>query len=179
MSLYTWQLLYSTFQISKINPNFDRHNHPQDYLTTSNAPTLLSKTHPGKSRWHPPRSQSPQNPLNPLPLVWLLSWSPASTPSDTSPHSSKCVLERVSIYFSQPRGLELEAEKVPFANSHMNFVAKLVLISGNCPPLRKSEIEYYAMLSKTAVHHFAGTNVALGTAAGKLFRVGWVVRCSY
>jgi ribosomal protein L30E len=50
--------------------------------------------------------------------------------------------------------------------------AKLVLISGNAPPLRKSEIEYYAMLSKTPVHHFAGTNVALGTAAGKLFRVG-------
>lgn len=34
--------------------------------------------------------------------------------------------------------------------------------------------EYYAMLSKTTVHHFAGTNVALGTAAGKLFRVGCV-----
>jgi large subunit ribosomal protein L30e len=50
--------------------------------------------------------------------------------------------------------------------------AKLVLIAGNCPPLRKSELEYYAMLSKTTVHHFAGTNVALGTAAGKLFRVG-------
>ncbi|PVG02058.1 putative RPL30-60S large subunit ribosomal protein L30.e [Serendipita vermifera] len=50
--------------------------------------------------------------------------------------------------------------------------AKLVLIAGNCPPLRRSEIEYYAMLSKTAVHQFAGTNVALGTAAGKLFRVG-------
>ena len=30
------------------------------------------------------------------------------------------------------------------------------------------------MLSKTSVHHFAGTNVALGTAAGKLFRVGYV-----
>ena len=30
------------------------------------------------------------------------------------------------------------------------------------------------MLSKTTVHHFAGTNVALGTAAGKLFRVGRV-----
>ena len=30
------------------------------------------------------------------------------------------------------------------------------------------------MLSKTTVHHFAGTNVALGTAAGKLFRVGCV-----
>ncbi|KAG8691606.1 60S ribosomal protein L30 [Ceratobasidium sp. 423] len=50
--------------------------------------------------------------------------------------------------------------------------AKLILIAGNCPPLRKSEIEYYAMLSKTHVHHFNGTNVALGTAAGKLFRVG-------
>lgn len=53
--------------------------------------------------------------------------------------------------------------------------AKLVLIAGNCPPLRKSEMEYYAMLSKTAVHHFGGTNVALGTAAGKLFRVGCVI----
>src|ERR1700684_2261301 len=28
------------------------------------------------------------------------------------------------------------------------IVAKLILIAGNCPPLRKSEIEYYAMLSK-------------------------------
>lgn len=49
-----------------------------------------------------------------------------------------------------------------------------MLIAGNCPPLRKSELEYYAMLSKTTVHHFAGTNVTLGTAAGKLFRVGCV-----
>lgn len=57
---------------------------------------------------------------------------------------------------------------------HRTSIAKLVLIAGNCPPLRKSELEYYAMLSKTAVHHFAGTNVALGTAAGKLFRVGYV-----
>merc|ERR1711990_431447 len=50
--------------------------------------------------------------------------------------------------------------------------AKLVLISGNCQPLRRSELEYYAMLSKTPVHLYAGSNVALGTAAGKLFRVG-------
>ena len=57
--------------------------------------------------------------------------------------------------------------------------AKLVLIAGNCPPLRKSEMEYYAMLSKTAVHHFAGTNVALGTAAGKLFRVGCVISLAF
>jgi large subunit ribosomal protein L30e len=38
-----------------------------------------------------------------------------------------------------------------------NGKAKLVLISANCPPLRKSEIEYYAMLAKTGVHHYAGS----------------------
>ena len=57
---------------------------------------------------------------------------------------------------------------------HPWLTAKLVLISGNCQPLRRSELEYYAMLSKTPVHLYAGTNVALGTAAGKLFRVGCV-----
>lgn len=35
--------------------------------------------------------------------------------------------------------------------------SKLVIISGNCPPLRKSELEYYAMLSKTGVHHYNGS----------------------
>jgi large subunit ribosomal protein L30e len=50
------------------------------------------------------------------------------------------------------------------------FAAKLVLIGSNCPPLRKSEIEYYAMLAKTSVHHYSGNNIALGTACGKLFR---------
>ncbi|KAI8319397.1 L30e-like protein [Martensiomyces pterosporus] len=50
--------------------------------------------------------------------------------------------------------------------------SKLVLISGNTPPLRKSEIEYYAMLAKTNVHHFNGNNIDLGTACGKYFRVG-------
>lgn len=38
--------------------------------------------------------------------------------------------------------------------------AKLVLISGNTPPLRKSELEYYSMLSKAPVHHYGGTNVS-------------------
>lgn len=37
---------------------------------------------------------------------------------------------------------------------------QLVLIAGNTPPLRKSELEYYAMLSKSPVHHFTGTNVS-------------------
>ena len=49
--------------------------------------------------------------------------------------------------------------------------SKLILISSNVPPVRKSEIEYYAMLSKTGVHHYAGTNIDLGTACGKYFRV--------
>ena len=50
--------------------------------------------------------------------------------------------------------------------------AKLVIVSTNCPALRKSEIEYYAMLSKTGVHHYNGDNNELGTACGKMFRVG-------
>jgi large subunit ribosomal protein L30e len=36
---------------------------------------------------------------------------------------------------------------------------------------RRSEIEYYAMLSKTGVHEYHGNNIELGTACGKLFRV--------
>ena len=39
--------------------------------------------------------------------------------------------------------------------------AKLVIISNNCPPIRKSEIEYYAMLSKTGVHHYGGSELPL------------------
>jgi large subunit ribosomal protein L30e len=49
--------------------------------------------------------------------------------------------------------------------------SKLVIIANNAPPLRKSEIEYYAMLSKTGVHHYGGNNIDLGTACGKYFRV--------
>ena len=49
--------------------------------------------------------------------------------------------------------------------------AKLVIISNNTPPLRKSEIEYYAMLAKTGVHHYTGNNIELGTACGRYFRV--------
>ena len=53
----------------------------------------------------------------------------------------------------------------------MHPAAKLVIICNNCPPLRKSEIEYYAMLAKAGVHHYAGNNNDLGTACGKFFRV--------
>ena len=47
--------------------------------------------------------------------------------------------------------------------------AKMVLIASNCPQLRKSEVEYMAMLGKCQVHHYAGDNGALGTACGKFF----------
>jgi len=50
--------------------------------------------------------------------------------------------------------------------------AKLIILSSNTPALRRSEIEYYAMLSKTGVHHYGGNNIELGTACGKYFRVG-------
>jgi large subunit ribosomal protein L30e len=40
--------------------------------------------------------------------------------------------------------------------------AKMVIISSNTPALRKSEIEYYAMLGKCAVHHYVGNNSELG-----------------
>ncbi|MGI4747682.1 MAG: ribosomal L7Ae/L30e/S12e/Gadd45 family protein [Janthinobacterium lividum] len=61
--------------------------------------------------------------------------------------------------------------------------AKLIIIAGNTPPLRKSELECrppnttqrppmhpltlppdYSMLAKTAVHHFSGNNVSLPPA---------------
>jgi large subunit ribosomal protein L30e len=40
-----------------------------------------------------------------------------------------------------------------------NGKAKLVIIAANTPPLRKSEFEYMAMLSKATIHHFSGNNV--------------------
>merc|ERR1712141_618003 len=39
--------------------------------------------------------------------------------------------------------------------------AKLVIVANNIQPLRKSEIEYYAMLAKTGVHHYNGNNIEL------------------
>ena len=50
--------------------------------------------------------------------------------------------------------------------------AKLIVIANNTPSLRQTEIEYYALLSKTPVHHYEGNNIELGTACGKLYRIG-------
>merc|ERR1712063_210672 len=49
--------------------------------------------------------------------------------------------------------------------------AKLIIVANNCPALRRSEIEYYALLSGASVHHYNGSNIDLGTACGKYFRV--------
>ncbi|KAK8807231.1 hypothetical protein WA158_003990 [Blastocystis sp. Blastoise] len=49
--------------------------------------------------------------------------------------------------------------------------AKLIIVASNCPPLRKSEIEYYALLANVEVHQYSGTNTDLGTACGKYFNV--------
>ncbi|KAB0378132.1 hypothetical protein FD755_009710 [Muntiacus reevesi] len=49
--------------------------------------------------------------------------------------------------------------------------AKLVILADNCPALRKSDIEYYAMLAKAGVRHYSSNNVELGAACGKYYRV--------
>merc|ERR1712119_62310 len=41
-----------------------------------------------------------------------------------------------------------------------NGKSKLVIIANNAPPLRKSEIEYYAMLAKTGVHLMLATTTS-------------------
>ena len=48
--------------------------------------------------------------------------------------------------------------------------SQLIIIANNCKPIQKAELEYYAMLSKTPVHHYNGNNLDLGTACGKHFR---------
>ena len=74
--------------------------------------------------------------------------------------------------------LYLWLQVIPFQlmyNSSSSGKAKLVILADNTPQLRRSEIEYYAMLAKTGVHHYKGDNIELGTACGKLFefyRVG-------
>nr|XP_039323789.1 60S ribosomal protein L30-like [Saimiri boliviensis boliviensis] len=54
--------------------------------------------------------------------------------------------------------------------------AKLVILTNNFPALRKSKIEYYAMLTKAGVHHYSGNNVELGSVCGKHYRVCTLAR---
>ncbi|CAN6720739.1 unnamed protein product [Malus baccata var. baccata] len=53
-------------------------------------------------------------------------------------------------------------------DSLRNSKGKLIIISNNCPPLRKSEIEYYAMLAKTtlsSVQHVESISGCLALAS--------------
>ncbi|XP_032159629.1 60S ribosomal protein L30-like [Mustela erminea] len=44
---------------------------------------------------------------------------------------------------------------------------KLIVLANNCPALRKSEIEYYAILAKAGVHRYNGNTIELGLECGK------------
>ncbi|KAF8998545.1 hypothetical protein BDQ17DRAFT_1247485 [Cyathus striatus] len=55
---------------------------------------------------------------------------------------------------------------------HLVQLTKL-LIAGNFLVPEVSELGYYAILSKTNVHHFTDTNIAHGTAPGKLVDCAW------
>ena len=43
-----------------------------------------------------------------------------------------------------------------------NGASKLLLIANNCPPIRKTELEYMAILGGSKVRSFEGNNVELG-----------------
>ena len=49
--------------------------------------------------------------------------------------------------------------------------SKLMIIANNCPAIRKTELEYLAILGGSKVLHWDGNNVELGTCVGRLHRV--------
>ena len=49
-----------------------------------------------------------------------------------------------------------------------NGKAKLIFIANNCPPVRKSLLQYYAMLGKIQIYLFSGSNGDLGNSINKL-----------
>ena len=52
-----------------------------------------------------------------------------------------------------------------------NGQSKLVIISNNCPAIRRTQLEYMAILGGSKVLHFEGNNVELGTAVSRMHRV--------
>merc|ERR1712050_333239 len=51
--------------------------------------------------------------------------------------------------------------------------AKLIFISNNCPTVRKTQLEYYAVLAGIKTILYDGNNVDLGSACGKFYRVSF------
>ncbi len=52
-----------------------------------------------------------------------------------------------------------------------NGKSKAIILSNNLPVLRKSQLEYLAVLAKVKTIAYNGHNSDLGTACGKLFRI--------
>lgn len=48
---------------------------------------------------------------------------------------------------------------------------KAIFVSNNTPSVVKAEIHYYAHLAQANVHLYSGTNIDLGAACGKYYRV--------
>ena len=49
-----------------------------------------------------------------------------------------------------------------------NGQSKLVIIANNCPAIRKTQLEYMAILGGAKVLHFDGNNVELGKSLSSL-----------
>ena len=47
----------------------------------------------------------------------------------------------------------------------------MVILSQNCPEVRKALLEYYVRLAKAEIYHFSGNNAELGAACGRYHRV--------
>ncbi|OBS60552.1 hypothetical protein A6R68_08319, partial [Neotoma lepida] len=48
--------------------------------------------------------------------------------------------------------------------------ANLIIFANNVPAVRKSELEYYYVLTKTRLHHYKSNDTELGTVCGKHYR---------
>lgn len=56
--------------------------------------------------------------------------------------------------------------------SLMNFTCRMVVVTGNVPPLMRKQLEYYAYLNDNIpIYSFEGTNNDLARSCGKLHRV--------
>jgi large subunit ribosomal protein L30e len=103
-----------------------------------------------------------------LPFIFTVTRNPLSLntmPTDTSANNLNAALKLVMKSGKYKLGYRETLRTLRSGRS------KLVLVSNNCPTVRQSEIEYYAMLSKTPVHRFDGGNTELGTACGRYFQV--------
>ncbi|KAK7266774.1 hypothetical protein RIF29_19429 [Crotalaria pallida] len=160
--------------------------------------TGFTGMHRPTSHGWPPQPNLTQKPFlssHPVPLLYILPHSfhsAASANSELGFHHLPCHFQRSSLLRATMVAAKKTKKTHESINNRLALVmksgkytlgyktvlkslrsskGKLIIIANNCPPLRKSEIEYYAMLAKVGVHHYNGNNVDLGTACGKYYRV--------